>query len=230
VARSQRLLELIQVLRRHRRPVSGQALSDELGVSLRTVYRDIQTLIGQGATIDGEAGVGYVLRPGFVLPPLMFSDEEIEALVLGARWVAQQDDEPLARAAADAIAKIAAVLPDDLREGIASTGLLAGPGPEPKPELVDLASIRQAIREECKLVLSYSDAKGDRSKRTVWPIALGFFDRARVLAAWCELRRDYRHFRTDRIVALRPTEKRYPRRRRVLLREWREMEGIPEQI
>jgi predicted DNA-binding transcriptional regulator YafY len=230
VARSQRLLELIQVLRRHRRPVSGQALSEELGVSLRTVYRDIQTLIGQGASIDGEAGVGYVLRPGFVLPPLMFSDEEVEALVLGARWVAQQDDEPLARAAADAIAKIAAVLPDDLREGIASTGLLAGPPPEPKPELVDLAPIRQAIREECKLVLSYSDAKGDRSKRTVWPIALGFFDRARVLAAWCELRQDYRHFRTDRIVALRQTEKRYPRRRRVLLREWREIEGIPEQI
>ena len=230
MARSQRLLELIQVLRRHRRPVSGQTLSGELGVSLRTVYRDIQTLIGQGASIDGEAGVGYVLRPGFVLPPLMFSDEEVEALVLGARWVAQQDDEPLARAAADAIAKIAAVLPDDLREGIASTGLLAGPPAEPKPELVDLAPIRQAIREECKLVLSYSDAKGERSKRTVWPIALGFFDRARVLAAWCELRQDYRHFRTDRILALRQTEKRYPRRRRVQLREWREMEGIPEQI
>src|SRR5207244_7114832 len=116
VARAERLLALIQVLRRHRNPVSGQTLSDELGVSLRTVYRDIQTLIGQGAAIDGEAGVGYVLRPGFVLPPLMFSDEEIEALVLGSRWVAQRTDQPLARAAANAIAKIAAVLPDDLRD------------------------------------------------------------------------------------------------------------------
>src|SRR5882757_952834 len=111
VVRAQRLLELIQVLRRHRRPVSGQTLSDELGVSLRTVYRDIQTLIAQGASIDGEAGVGYVLRPGFVLPPLMFSDEEIEALVLGSRWVAQCTDEPLARAARDVATKVAAVLP-----------------------------------------------------------------------------------------------------------------------
>jgi predicted DNA-binding transcriptional regulator YafY len=230
VARSERLLELIQVLRRHRRPVSGQTLSEELGVSLRTVYRDIQTLIGQGAMIDGEAGVGYVLRPGFVLPPLMFSDEEIEAVVLGARWVAQQTDDALGRAAANALAKIAAVLPDDMREEIAGTGLLAGPPPEPEPEQVDLAPIREAIRTECKLILHYRDRKGERSRRTVWPIALGFFEQARVLAAWCELRKDYRHFRADRIVALRATEERYPRRRRLLLREWREIEGIPEQI
>jgi predicted DNA-binding transcriptional regulator YafY len=230
VTRSERLLELIQVLRRHRHPVSGQTLSDELGVSLRTIYRDVQTLIGQGASIDGEAGVGYVLRPGFVLPPLMFSDEEIEALVLGSRWVAQRTDEPLARAAANAIAKIAAVLPDDLRERMDDSGLLAGPGFEPREERIDLAPIRQAIRAERKLILQYVDAKGERSKRTVWPIVLGFFDRSRVLAAWCELRQDYRHFRTDRIIGLRLTDKRYPRRRRALMREWREIEGIPEQI
>jgi predicted DNA-binding transcriptional regulator YafY len=230
VARSERLLELIQVLRRHRHPVSGQTLSDELGVSLRTIYRDVQTLIGQGASIDGEAGVGYVLRPGFVLPPLMFSDEEIEALVLGSRWVAQRADEPLARAAANAIAKIAAVLPDDLRERMDDSGLLAGPGSAPKEERIDLTPIRQAIRAECKLILRYVDAKGECSRRTVWPIVLGFFDRSRVLAAWCELRQDYRHFRTDRIIGLRLTDKRYPRRRRALMREWREIEGIPEQI
>ena len=230
MARSERLLELIQVLRRHRHPVSGQTLSDELGVSLRTIYRDVQTLIGQGASIDGEAGVGYVLRPGFVLPPLMFSDEEIEALVLGSRWVAQRTDEPLARAAANAIAKIAAVLPDDLRERMDDSGLLAGPGSEPKEERIDLTPIRRAIRAERKLILRYVDAKGERSRRTVWPIVLGFFDRSRVLAAWCELRQDYRHFRTDRIIGLRLTDKRYPRRRRALMKEWREIEGIPEQI
>ena len=230
MARSERLLELIQVLRRHRYPVSGQTLSDELGVSLRTIYRDIQTLIGQGASIDGEAGVGYVLRPGFVLPPLKFSDEEIEALVLGSRWVAQRTDEPLARAAGNAIAKIAAVLPDDLRERMDDSGLLAGPGSEREEERIDLAPIRQAIRAEHKLILRYVDAKGERSRRTVWPIVLGFFDRSRVLAAWCELRHDYRHFRTDRIIGLRLTDKRYPRRRRALMREWREIEGIPEQI
>lgn len=225
MARSERLLELIQVLRRHHWPVSGQTLADELGVSLRTIYRDIRTLIGQGASIDGEAGIGFVLRPGFVLPPLMFSDEEIEALVLGSRFVAQRTDEPLARAARNVIAKIAAVLPDDLRDAIEDTGLLAGPPPEPQP--TDLAPIRAAIRAEQKLVLHYADRKGEHTRRTVWPIALGYFDHAQVLAAWCELREDFRHFRIDRILALRQTNTRYPQRRRALMRTWQEIEGIP---
>ena len=225
MARAERLLALIQVLRRHRYPVSGQALADELGVSLRTVYRDIQTLIGQGAAIDGEAGVGFVLRPGFVLPPLMFTDEEIEALVLGLRFVAKRTDAPLERAATDALAKIAAVLPDDLRESIEGIGLLAASAPDIS---LDLSPIRAAMRTEHKLVLDYVDAKGGRTRRTVWPVALGFFDRVRVLVAWCELRQSFRHFRADRIAKLRPTEKRYPRRRRVLMKEWREVEGIAE--
>ena len=225
MARAERLLDLIQVLRRHRRPVSGQTLADELGISLRTVYRDIRTLVGQGAAIDGEAGIGFILRPGFVLPPLMFSDEEIEALVLGLRWVARTDA-PFGRAAADALAKIAAVLPDEMRDGIAGIGLIVAPGPE---AAIDLAAVRAAIRAEHKIILDYADAKGARTQRTVWPIALGFFDRARVLAAWCETRRGFRHFRTDRIAALRLTGRRYPQRRRVLMKEWREIEGVAEQ-
>ena len=228
MSRSERLLDLIQVLRRHRRPVSGQALADELGVSLRTVYRDIQTLIGQGAAIDGEAGIGFVLRPGFVLPPLMFTDEEIEALVLGLRFVARQTDAPLERAAADALAKIAAVLPDDLRERVADVGLIAAPVAVVDP--IDLAPLRAAIRSEHKVVLDYADKRGERTRRTIWPIAIGFFERTRVIAAWCELRADFRHFRTDRIAALRLTGRRYPQRRRVLMRQWRESEGISEPI
>jgi predicted DNA-binding transcriptional regulator YafY len=227
VARSARLLDLIQALRRHRQPVSGQALADELGVSLRTIYRDIQTLIGQGAAIDGEAGVGFVLRPGFVLPPLMFSDEELEALVLGTRWVARRADAPLAHAAVNALAKIGAVLPDELRDSLDDSGLLAAPSHDAADERVDLKPIRDAIRTERKLVLQYTDQKGGRTRRTVWPFALAFFDRCRVVAAWCELREDFRHFRTDRIVALRSTEKRYPRRRRALMKEWREQLDIP---
>lgn len=229
MARSERLLDLIQALRRHRQPVSGAALAEELAVSLRTIYRDIQTLIGQGATIEGEAGVGFVLRPGFVLPPLMFSDEELEALVLGSRLLAQRADKPLADAARNAIAKIAAVLPGDLRDSIDSTGLLAGPGRRPPPDPVDIASIRAAIRTERKLTLDYTGPNGKQTRRTVWPIALGFFDRVRMLAAWCELRQDFRHFRTDRITSLRETSQRYPRRRRALMKEWRAAEGIPEQ-
>ncbi len=228
MARSERLLELIQVLRRHRRPVSGAVLAEELGVSLRTIYRDIQSLIAQGASIDGEAGVGFVLRPGFMLPPLMFSEEELEALVLGSRFIARRADRPLADAARNAIAKIAAVLPDDLRDSIDGTGLLAGPGRKLITEAIDLAPIRSAIRAEHKLVLDYLDPKGNRTTRKVWPIALGFFDDMRMLAAWCELRQGFRHFRTDRISTLRPTDQRYPRRRRVLMREWRTREGIPE--
>ena len=228
MSRSERLLDLIQVLRRHRRPVSGQALADELGVSLRTVYRDIQTLIGQGAAIDGEAGIGFVLRPGFVLPPLMFTDEEIEALVLGLRFVARQTDAPLERAAADALAKIAAVLPDDLRERVADVGLIAAPVAVVDP--IDLAPLRAAIRSEHKVVLDYADKQGERTRRTIWPIAIGFFERTRVIAAWCELRADFRHFRTDRIAALRLTGRRYPQRRRALMRQWRESEGISEPI
>ncbi len=220
MSRSERLLDLIQVLRRHRRPVSGRTLAEELGVSIRTLYRDIATLQGQGAPIEGEAGLGYVLRPGFMLPPLMFSDEEIEAIVLGSRWVAKQPDSRLSRAAADAIAKIAAVLPDDLRDALDTNTLLVGPSTT-TAETVDLAILRKAIRDERKLTMSYADNNGARSQRTVWPFALGFFDKVRVLVAWCEMRRDFRHFRTDRIAALATTDERYPRRRQALLKQWR---------
>jgi predicted DNA-binding transcriptional regulator YafY len=228
VARSERLIELIQVLRRHRRPVSGAVLAEELGVSLRTIYRDIRSLIAQGASIDGEAGVGFVLQPGFMLPPLMFSEEELEALVLGSRFVAQRADRPLADAARNALAKIAAVLPPDLCDSIDANGLLVAPGRKLVTESIDLAPIRSAIRAEHKLVLEYLDPKGNRTTRNVWPIALGFFDDMRMLAAWCELRQDFRHFRIDRIATSTETAQRYPRRRRALMREWRAREGIPE--
>jgi predicted DNA-binding transcriptional regulator YafY len=229
MARSQRLLDLIQVLRRHRRPVSGALLADELGVSLRTLYRDIEALKAQGAHIDGEAGVGYVLRPGFMLPPLMLTEDEIEALVLGSRWVSDRADTPLGDAARNALAKIAAVLPEDLKESLDASGLLVGPGDAVAAGDAELALIRAAIRSEHKLQISYADGKGSATRRTIWPFALAFFDRVRVVVAWCELRDGYRHFRTDRIRTLKPTAKRYPRRRLALLKEWRAHEGIPEQ-
>jgi predicted DNA-binding transcriptional regulator YafY len=226
--RSERLLDLIQVLRRHRRPVSGKTLADELGISIRTLYRDIASLQAQGAHVEGEPGVGYVLRPGFMLPPLMFSEDEIEALVLGSRWVADRGDDRLGSAAQNALAKIAAVLPDDLREDLDASALLVGPSAATSAERVDLAAIRKAIRSERKLAISYSDSGGAASERIIWPFALGFFDRVRVVVAWCELRQDFRHFRTDRISSLDTTDIRYPRRRRALLKAWREAERIPE--
>ncbi len=229
MSRTQRLLDLIQILRRRRYPVTGAALAAELGISLRTLYRDIGTLQEQGAHIDGEPGLGYILRPGFMLPPLMFSEEEIEALVLGSRWVVDRGDARLGSAAQNALAKIAAVLPSDLRDALDASTLLVGPGEPILAGDLKLPVIRQAIRSEHKLDITYRDLKGAESTRTVWPFALGFFDHVRVVVAWCELRQTFRHFRADRISALAISEQRYPRRRQALLTEWREIEGIPPQ-
>ncbi|MBP1871301.1 putative DNA-binding transcriptional regulator YafY [Ensifer adhaerens] len=225
MSRSERLLDLLQVLRRYRQPVSGRRLAEETGVSLRTLYRDIASLQAQGADIEGEPGLGYVLKPGFMLPPMMFSQEEIEALVLGSRWVAKRADTHLATAAGNALAKIAAVLPADLREELDASTLLVGPV-APVADRIDVSLLRKAIRHERKLDLSYIDTDGGETRRTVWPFALGFFENVRVLVAWCELRQGFRHFRTDRIWQADISETRYGRRRQVLLREWRETQNI----
>lgn len=229
MSRAQRLLDLVQVLRRHRRPVAGAVLAEEVGVSLRTLYRDIDTLRAQGAPIDGEAGIGYVLRPGFMLPPLMFSEEEIEALVLGSRWVSERADGVLGKAARNVLAKIGAVLPGDLKESIDASGLLIGPGEPIAAGDTELAAIRQAIRSENKVDIGYADEQGRITHRTIWPFVLAFYDRVRVVVAWCELREDYRHFRTDRITTIDVTSARYPRRRAAMYKEWRVERNIPEQ-
>ena len=230
MSRAQRLLDLIQILRRHRYPVTGSNLAKELGISLRTLYRDIATLQAQGAAIEGEAGLGYVLRSGFILPPLMFSEEEIEALVLGSRWVARSTDQQLGIAASNVLAKIAAVLPQELRYQLELSGLLIGP---PKT-LVERdeekeASIRKAIRHESKLHIIYKDLKGEQSERIIWPLALGYFEEVQVLVAWCELRADFRHFRIDRLISLNDLHQSYPKSRQSLLQKWRKINQIPEQ-
>ncbi len=190
---------------------------------MRTLYRDIAVLQEQGADIEGEPGLGYVLRPGFMLPPLMFSEEEIEALVLGSRWVADRTaDERLSAAARNAVAKIAAVLPPDLRDTLDATALMVGPRAAPTAGETGLPTIRQAIRDERKIIIAYQDAEGTPSSRVVWPFAVAFFENARIVCGWCEMREDYRHFRVDRIVTLTATEQRYPRRRHALMKEWRE--------
>ncbi|TBW35933.1 YafY family transcriptional regulator [Siculibacillus lacustris] len=226
MSRSARLLDLVQILRRHRRPVTAAALAAELGISPRSLYRDVATLRGQGAPIDGEAGLGYVLRPGFTLPPLMFGDEELEALALGARFVAEHGDPRLAAAARDALARIAAVLPDGRGDPRDADALLVGPGKGRAAETVDPQVLRDAIRAETRLALTYRDAAGRESRRIVWPMALAFFERVRILVAWCETRAAFRHFRLDRMIAATPTGERYPRRRRTLMRDWRRAEGI----
>ncbi len=231
MSRSSRLFELLQTLRRHRRPVSAATLAGELGVSTRTIYRDIGVLVSHGATIDGEAGVGYVLKPGFLLPPLMFEPEEIEALMLGLRFVVQRGDDGLSAASANAAAKLRAVLPSDLREMAARVGSFAAPLKTAATPPVDLALLRRAIRSERKMRLVYRKAAGpDEGGRCVWPVALAFFDQVRVLVAWCELRSDFRHFRMDRIVQATMLPERYPLGRAALFGRWREQEGVPEPL
>ena len=221
MSRTARLFELLDALRAHRRPVTAAQLAEGLSVSVRTIYRDVQTLIGLGAPIDGGAGLGYVMRTGFFLPPLMFSEEELEALVLGARWVREQGDAGLVRAGESALAKIATASPRDLRERIAETGLWAPRRGADVGGGAPLGALREAIRRERKLRFRYVDATGAASERQVWPIALAFFEGVRVLAAWCELRGDFRHFRADRIEQLDPLSEPYPRPRRELVTQWR---------
>jgi predicted DNA-binding transcriptional regulator YafY len=222
MSRTSRLLELLQLLRRHRTPVTGPALAQELGISIRTLYRDIATLQAQGADIRGEPGLGYLLRPGFTLPPLMFSADELEALVLGSRWVEVRGDARLGSAASNALAKIRAVLPAELRDSVDSPTLTVPTFVPAEPAVADVSVIRLAIRNEHKVTIVYRDNDGASTRRTIWPLLIGFFDRVLVVAAWCELRQDYRGFRVDRIVTLEATEARYPRRRVAMVKEWRE--------
>jgi predicted DNA-binding transcriptional regulator YafY len=204
-------------------------LAREAGISLRTLYRDVASLQAMGAQVEGEPGLGYVLKPGFLLPPLMFSAQEIEALALGLQWVGRRTDEGMGQAARNVMAKVAAVLPADLRERMEDDALVVGHGWD-RPQPVDLALLRRALNEGRKLSISYTDEKTARSERIIWPVSIGFFESTRVLVAWCELRDGFRHFRTDRIASLTPLDGRYPVRRRALLKAWRESEGIPEHI
>jgi predicted DNA-binding transcriptional regulator YafY len=199
VRRADRLFEIIQHLRR--RPTTrARDLADALEVSERTIYRDIRDLMASGVPIEGEAGVGYVLRAGFDLPPLMFKEQEIEALVLGARIVESWADNELAEAASDAIAKIEAVIPERLRGYMANTALLAPSLHFMEPIAFDLADLRRAIRNRRKIRFRYTDVVGQGSERTVRPLSLAYFGPVWVLAAWCELRDDFRTFRLDRMA------------------------------
>ena len=196
--RADRLFEIIQQLRR-KPTVKASELAAALEVSERTIYRDIKDLAASGVPIEGEAGVGYVLKAGFDLPPLMFKEQEIEALVLGARFVESWADAELADAASDAIAKIEAVIPEKLRGYMANTALLAPTSHHMEPLSFNLGHLRRAIRSQLKVAFSYRDVLKQKSTRTVRPLSLAYFGPVWMLAGWCDLRDDFRTFRLDRI-------------------------------
>jgi predicted DNA-binding transcriptional regulator YafY len=207
VRRADRLFQIIQRLRRRGR-VTAAALAEELEVSPRTVYRDVRDLVAGGVPIQGEAGVGYALPRGFDLPPLMFTEEEIEALVLGARIVETRADPALARAARDALAKVETVLPPRLKDRVAEAALFA-PGHRVRAADAGLTSLRTAVRERRKVSFSYRDRTDAPSARTVQPLGVFFWGETWSLGAWCELRTGFRNFRIDRMSELAVLDDRF---------------------
>ena len=223
--RAERLFQIIQILRRSRAPVTADAIAAELETSKRSVYRDIAALVGQRAPIRGEAGVGYVLEAGYDMPPLMLTPDEIEAAVLGAQWVAGRGDPALATAARDLIAKIAAAVPDNLRPYVLEPATRAPAPWNPAPDTIDMAQTRAWIHAGRKIRLDYRDEKGAVSQRVIWPVTVGYMATTRMLIAWCELRGDFRNYRTDRVVAAEFLDDRHGQRPAVLRARWqRQME------
>ena len=225
MSRAGRLFDVVQALRRESGPITAAKLAGELGVSMRTLYRDVATLIARGVPIRGEPGVGYVLDPGYFLPPLTFGTNELDAVLLGLKWVEKRADPTMARAAVDAMAKIEAVLPRWAQE-IADTPGVFVRGDRPQPvEAVGTELFRDAVRECRKVRIAYRDADGVATERTVWPIGLAFMEEGRAVMAWCELREAFRSFHLDRIAGA-DVGARYPERRAVLLRRCRQQIAV----
>lgn len=218
--RAERLFQIIQILRRTRKPVIAEQIARELETSRRSVYRDIAALVGQRVPIRGEAGIGYVLEDGFDLPPLMLTTDELEAAVLGAQWVAGHAEPALARAARDLIAKIEATVPAQLRPLVRDSAARTSPGWRIQADGLDVAQVRSWARAGRKIDILYRDSSDRESRRRVWPIAIGYMEAARVLIGWCELREDFRSFRADRVLGAEFLDERFPARPALLRRQW----------
>lgn len=218
--RADRLFEIIQLLRSAAGPMTAAALASRLEVTVRTVYRDIAALQGQRIPIEGAAGIGYVLRPGFDMPPLMLTVDEVEAIATGVRLLRRIRDPGLNAAAQRVLAKVAGIVPGPLGPQILSAPLYVSDGSAVAPSGIDPAVLRRAIRERRKLRVGYRDAEGRSSARVLWPVAMAYYVDATLLAAWCELRRDFRHFRVERIETADLLDERFPEDRGRLLREW----------
>ncbi|MBA55183.1 MAG: transcriptional regulator [Pseudomonadales bacterium] len=224
--RADRLFQLIQILRASKQPVTALQLAEELETSVRTVYRDIADLMAQRVPIRGEAGIGYVMERGYDLPPLMLTEAELEAAVLGARWLATQGDASLARGARDLMAKLNAVVPEHLKAILDDHTMLV---PELAPaadDNMDVAAIRDWIRQQKCLRIRYRDQSDQPSERVLWPIAVAYFRNTRLLVGWCELRGAFRHFRTDRILEIEFMDQPIPIPVKQLQQQWWQLEQV----
>jgi predicted DNA-binding transcriptional regulator YafY len=218
--RADRLFDIIQNLRTAAHPVTAAALADKLEVTVRTIYRDIAALQGSRVPIEGAPGLGYVLRRGFDLPPLMFTTEETDAIAIGVRLLRRLRDPKLEAAAQSVLAKLAAVVPQELQPQLVAAPLYVSEGSAPAVTGIDLSQLRNAIRETRKLAIAYVDEESRRTQRTIWPIAMAYYVDVTLVGAWCELRQDFRHFRVDRILSARVLEERFPANSGKLMAEW----------
>jgi len=229
--RTERLFQIIQILRRKRRPVTGRELAGELETSLRTVYRDMAELIAQRVPIRGEAGMGYVLQDGYDMPPLMLTADELEAALLGAKWVSVHGDRALARGAEDLVAKLSVALPEELQPVLVDSGLMPLNFTARAVDSFDVGLVRSAIRGRYKLRLDYVDGADQTSQRTIWPFTIAYMESLRMICGWCELRQDFRHFRTDRVRAAEILEARFTEPVAALQKRWKAaQECRPAQI
>jgi predicted DNA-binding transcriptional regulator YafY len=209
VRRADRLFRIVQRLRR-RGVTTARSLAEDLGVSERTVYRDVRDLVLSGVPVLGEAGVGYALPRGYDLPPLMFNEEEIEALVLGARVVQSWADPQLRAAAGDVLAKIEAVLPPALRDRLTASALLSPGIRLSRAIAAELGTLRTAMHEKRKIRFQYIDRAGAATSRTIWPLALAFWGKSWSVAGYCELRQDFRNFTAERVTGLTVLDEKFP--------------------
>ncbi len=219
MSKTARLFKLMTALRSGASPVTSEQLAFDLGVSVRTIYRDIDALRGLGAVIDGEAGFGFTLIEDASLPPLGFEDDELEALVLGLRDVAVIGDPSIAKAAQSALAKITARVPDRQAHRLEHAVLDAQRFRRPPAPTIDVAVLRAATWDEHAIVFYYEDANGAHTRRKVWPLGIVYLEASSVLMAWCHLRQDYRTFRLDRMDALEVTSESFRPRRVSMLRD-----------
>jgi len=225
--RADRLFQIIQILRSAtRHPVTAQQLSEELETSTRTIYRDIADLMVQQIPIRGEAGIGYVLDSSYDMPPLMLMQNELDAALLGAQWVANQGDPELTKGARDFISKIRDVIPQDMRPLMLDSLSMAPKMHENKVDAIDMQQLRSFIRSRQKLHITYEDAEGHESERLIWPIAIAYFEMVRLIVAWCEKRQGFRHFRTDRIKSWKISGAIFQTPVAQLRKQWRERESL----
>lgn len=213
--RSKRLLSILDELRSRRRPVSAEVLANALGVSVRTIYRDMQTLQTMGAPIRGESGMGYQIDGGTFLPPLHLAEDELDALLIGVRMLQSRADSELSDAAARALSKIGAALPETLDHPFQDSPLLAlsAQASTSKLRAGMLSELCEVIRRKIRTHITYEDLKGRKSYRCVRPLGVTCFDSVWLFTAWCETREDFRNFRVDRVTSVERTDSQFKDRR-----------------